>query len=300
MLNGIDVYEGNDIESWQQVKDNNVQVVIQKATQGTGHVDSLLYYRIPKIKQAGLNIGYYHFAQYNSTNPIGEAQHFLSTIKNQPLDTVLWVDVEIDDKWNKQTAINYSNQFINYVQNQGYKIGLYTGESFYNSYLKGNIPNIPLWIAKYSSNPPATYPTHSWQYSETGKVAGIASYSDMDYFNENILLSNNTSSTSSNIIMSNQLAEKYRYKEENVVGDKWIAMVQSSLNEIKIFDDENKPLLCDGVEGDRTKESYKRFQEVIDVPRTSTWTSECNTALTYLSRWYKWMNDNNRWSFNGK
>lgn len=191
MLNGIDVYEGNNINSWEQVKNSGISVVIQKATQNCHHIDSLLYYRAPKIKQAGLNIGYYHFAEFNSTVPIQEAQHFITAIQNLPLTTLVWLDIECEDKWNRQNAINYVNGFIDYMNNHGYvnKIGLYTSEDFYNVILKNNIPNIPLWIANYGRQP-ATYPTHSWQYSETGRVGGVVGNVDKNYFREDILLSN--------------------------------------------------------------------------------------------------------------
>ena len=83
------------------------------------------------------------------------------------------------------------------------------------------------------------------------------------------------------------------------MGDKNIATVQAALNQIKIFDNDNKPLVVDGLGGERTKQAYIRFQEVIDVPRTGIWDNTCNTALCYINRWYKWMNQNNRWNFNG-
>lgn len=185
MLNGIDVYEGDNISDWDLIK-RNYDVVIQKATQGTGHTDRLLSYRYPKIKNAGLKIGFYHFAQYNSRNPIDEAQHFLNAIKGLESDTVLFLDIEIEDKWDKRIAINFANAFIKYVQSQGYSIGIYTGYYFYKDYLEGNILQVPLWIASYGKQP-STYPEDSWQYSENGRILGAIGYVDLNYFNENIL-----------------------------------------------------------------------------------------------------------------
>jgi len=144
MKKGIDIYEADNIQDWNLVKQQGIEVVIQKATQGTSHVDKLLNYRYPLIKAAGLYIGFYHFASYNSTDPITEVEHFLSTINGLGTNTVLWLDLEAEEKWDKQTAINYANAFIDYIQKQGLKVGLYTGDSFYHDYLEGNIPNIPL------------------------------------------------------------------------------------------------------------------------------------------------------------
>lgn len=100
-----------------------------------------------------------------------------------------YLDIEIEDKWDKQIAINFANAFIKYVQSQGYSIGIYTGYYFYKDYLKGNIPQVPLWIASYGKEPP-TYPEDSWQYSENGQILGAIGKVDLNYFNENILLSN--------------------------------------------------------------------------------------------------------------
>ncbi|NOV90708.1 GH25 family lysozyme M1 (1,4-beta-N-acetylmuramidase) [Clostridium acetobutylicum] len=65
----------------------------------------------------------------------------------------------------KATAIDYTNKFISYVQSQGYKIGIYTGLSFYYEYLQGHVPNVPLWLASYGKQPQQYPNLVSWQYS---------------------------------------------------------------------------------------------------------------------------------------
>ncbi|MCR6679059.1 hypothetical protein NVV43_26595, partial [Escherichia marmotae] len=74
---GVDVYEYDNISNYQQLKSNGVSVVIQKATEGLCHNDSLLNYRYNAIIQNGFKVGYYHFAD-NTGQPVAEAQHFLS------------------------------------------------------------------------------------------------------------------------------------------------------------------------------------------------------------------------------
>ena len=187
-MKGIDIYEGDNIQDWNVVKQQGIEVVIQKATQSVSHVDSLLKTRYPLMKNAGLKIGFYHFAQYNSTGPVSEAQHFLEAINGLESDTVLWLDLEAEEKWDKQTAINYANAFIDYIQKQGLKVGLYTGDSFYHDYLEGNIPNIPLWLASYGKQPDLYPENASWQYSESGSIDGIEGNVDLDYFIDNIFI----------------------------------------------------------------------------------------------------------------
>jgi lysozyme len=191
MLKGIDIYEGDNIQDWNVLKQQGIEVVIQKATQGTSHVDKLLQYRYPIIKEAGFKIGFYHFAQYNSTDPVAEAQYFLNSIDGLESDTVLWLDLEAEEHWDKQTAINYANAFIDYVKKQGFGIGIYTGSSFYYDYLAGNIPDVPLWLASYGKQP-LLYPNNcSWQYSESGSLNGaVGNNTDLDYFIDDIFIEN--------------------------------------------------------------------------------------------------------------
>ena len=184
---GIDVYEGDNISDYKALKNTGTSVIIQKATQGTWKTDSLLQYRYQQITQNGFKIGYYHFAQYNSANPIGEAQHFLSAINGLHSDTVLWLDIEDGEgsyEWNKNVAIDYTNQFINYVKSQGYQIGIYSGDYMYNSKLKGHIPDVPLWLASYGRQPKLYPDKASWQYSGNGRLDGVTGDVDLDYFNK--------------------------------------------------------------------------------------------------------------------
>lgn len=192
-MKGIDIYEGDNVQDWNAVKNGGIEVVIQKASQGTSHVDSLLQYRYPKMKSVGLKVGFYHFAN-NTGDPEAQAQHFLDAINGLQSDTVLWLDIEAEESWTKQAAINFVNDFISYVRNKGFQIGVYTGASFYTDYLAGNIPSVPLWLASYGKQP-SLYPSSaSWQYSESGFSDGIAGNVDLDYFIDNIFI------TSSNLI----------------------------------------------------------------------------------------------------
>ncbi|AKA68567.1 GH25 family lysozyme [Clostridium scatologenes] len=207
-MKGIDIYEGDNIQDWNAVKNAGIEVVIQKASQGTSHVDKLLNYRYPLIRSAGLKIGFYHFASYNSENPIEEAQHFLDTIAGLESDTVLWLDIEAAEKWGKQTSINYANAFIDYVGNQGHEIGIYTGDSFFHSYLKNNIPDVPLWIASYGRQPNLYPDNASWQYTDQGQLNGIVGNVDLDYFIDNIFIKREDEMEMENIVGFNNQVDK--------------------------------------------------------------------------------------------
>ncbi len=259
-MKGIDIYEGDNISDWNVIKNTDgIEVVIQKATQGISHVDSLLNYRYPRIKQAGLKLGFYHFA--NGNDPISEAKHFLSTIAGLKSDTVLWLDIEGEESWSKSHAINFANDFIQYIQSQGFKIGIYTGASFYNDYLAGNIPEVPLWLASYGRQP-SLYPSRaSWQYSESGRLNGAVGNVDLDYFIDDIFGGNVTP------IQPNKFTET-------------IKALQYNLNL-----DYNAGLVVDGDAGTATMEALKGIESIIAKGHKShvvLWVQEKLEGYGYL------------------
>ncbi|KHD34429.1 1,4-beta-N-acetylmuramidase [Clostridium acetobutylicum] len=257
---GIDIYEYDNIQDWQQVKNSGVSVVIQKATQGLYHNDSLLNYRYPKITNAGLKIGYYHFAN-NTGQPVAEAQHFLSRIQGLKMDTCLWLDIENQPNWTKQQAIDYTNKFISYVQSQGYKIGIYTGLSFYYEYLQGNIPsNIPLWLASYGRQP-LQYPCLvSWQDSETGCIPGIIGNVDTDYFNDSIF-----TGQAPRMVQSNMQVQPYNR----------IKTIQAQLNAVLY----SSHLTVDGMQGQATTQQIRIFQQICGLKIDGIWGQQCTDAI---------------------
>ena len=83
------------------------------------------------------------------------------------------------------------------IEASGNSFGVYTGLSFYNTYLKPYIGQVDynFWIARYPTmnpmiltdnapgdkKPSITNTVEGWQYSSKGKVDGISGNVDMDY-----------------------------------------------------------------------------------------------------------------------
>jgi lysozyme len=235
---GVDVYEYSNISDYQQLKNSGVSVVIQKASEGMTYNDKLLSYRASMLPQYGFKIGYYHFAT-NNGQPVAQAQHFLNQIQGLHSDTILWLDIENQPNWTKSQAIDFTQKFIGYVQDRGYKIGVYTGLSFYYEYLSGNIGNVPIWLASYGKQP-AQYPdAASWQYTAAGTVAGMVGDVDRDYFNDSIF---------TGTIPTKELTTL----------QKQIYALQYQLN-----NDYNAKLLCDGIAGRNTSAALQGIEPLI-------------------------------------
>lgn len=235
---GVDVYEYSNISDYQQLKNSGVSVVIQKASEGMTYNDSLLSYRASMLPCYGFKVGYYHFAT-NNGQPVAQAQHFLNQIQGLHLDTILWLDIENQPNWTKQQAIDFTNKFIGYIQDRGYKIGIYTGLSFYYEYLSGNIGNVPIWLASYGKQPQQYSDAASWQYTASGSISGMVGNVDMDYFNDSIF---------SGAVSTKELTTL----------QKQIYALQYQLN-----NDYNAKLLCDGMAGKNTLAALQGIEPLI-------------------------------------
>lgn len=261
---GADVYEYDNISDYQQFKDSGVQVVIQKATEGLTHNDSLLQYRAAMLAKYGFKVGYYHYAD-NTGFPVDEAKHFINQIRGLHSDTVLWLDIENESDWTKAEAIDYVNQFINYVQSQNYKVGIYTGLSFYYEYLQGGIPNVPIWLASYGKQP-LQYPgVVSWQFSSTGRLNGVIGNIDLDSFNDSIFTGQAPAATQNVQVTA------------TVIKDSKTASLQSNLAELLQWN-----ISVDGIPGPQTEGATKQFQSMVNITVDGVPGPQTNSAINQI------------------
>ncbi|PRR86898.1 GH25 family lysozyme [Clostridium luticellarii] len=247
MLKGIDINSNNWVSDWQKVKDSGIQVVINKATEGTYYTDKYLSYRQNICKQLEILFGVYHFAGHQDVS--SEVNAFIGYISGMVFDTIHWLDIEQPPEsysweWDKQTAVNFTNQFISlFISRTGKKIGVYTNKWLYENYLKGNIdPNTKLWIAAYglSSTP---YANTSWQYSASGFVPGIDGNVDLNWFAEDILAGSGE--------YTPPISNEDKLKEQ-------IKALQYNLNI-----DYNAGLAVDGIAGPATMAALRGIQDII-------------------------------------
>lgn len=62
-------YQGIDVSAWQgyinyeKVKQDGIEIVYIKATEGTWYVDNYLQYNYENAKKQGLKVGFYHFVR---------------------------------------------------------------------------------------------------------------------------------------------------------------------------------------------------------------------------------------------
>lgn len=185
---GIDVSKWQGAVDWTKVKQSGVQFAIIKA----GGSDAG-FYKDPRFernyagcKTAGIHVGAYYYVGRKCTSKAdgeADAKRFLELLKGKQFDMPVYIDVEdplpATQNGNTQAAIG----FCNAMEKAGYFTGVYASDisGFHDRLHMSALKKYTWWVARYGSN--VAYATENkgiWQYSSTGRVAGINGNVDMD------------------------------------------------------------------------------------------------------------------------
>jgi len=195
-MNGIDVSHHNGTIDWAKVAANPTKVdfVYIKASEGVGYTDPMFAANAKGAKQAGLKIGYYHFASLNTLNDVpdakSEADYFMSLIKSAPAtDLPFALDIETNDiGLDKTHVLEWINTFFAEMKQGGYTDTiLYSYAPFLDANLPANhgLGNIRLWLAAYVDPAKLKLPAgwsgyYIWQKSASGTISGITGNVDLN------------------------------------------------------------------------------------------------------------------------
>lgn len=166
---------GIDISHWQgdlsikQARDERgVQFVIVKAAGADAgkYKDSKFEDYYAQCKAIGMPVGAYYYGNAKSVaDAQAEADHFLSVIAGKQFEYPIYYDVEGNMLKNaKDTLTDIVIAFCDRCEKAGYFVGVYTSDSHFQSHVDDSrLQRFTHWVAKYSSNTPAT--SHDiWQY----------------------------------------------------------------------------------------------------------------------------------------
>ena len=180
----LDLYHGNQVNSFHAIASEGYAAVILKATQGATEIDPSFSDYLARAKAAGLIVGAYTYFD-PAADPILQAEHFHNNAPMGAGTLGWWLDVETLKGLRPSTSIGAdARQCADKLKAlTGFYPGLYASDSFYQQYLKPYFPigDFKLWIARYRPQPPDT-PCAIWQYSESGSVDGIGGAVDLDVF----------------------------------------------------------------------------------------------------------------------
>ncbi len=184
---GIDVSRYQERINWKEVKKMKVQNIsidfaFIKATEGKHMKDKRFKENWKEAKENGIPRGAYHYYLPDGS-PKTQAKNFMETIQLLPGDLPPVIDIEDRGIGIHKSFISNIKVFLTEVGNFcKCKPIVYSYDSFYENYLKGEFNDYPLWIARYGAEKPAEEKFHFWQFTDRAQVDGIGPKVDMNVF----------------------------------------------------------------------------------------------------------------------
>ncbi|CAM3855151.1 glycoside hydrolase family 25 protein [Flavobacterium branchiophilum] len=186
---GIDVSHYQGTIRWDRVSTVNevykIGFVFIRATTGNDGVDAKYFYNWSQAKKHRFIRGAYHYYRPNE-NSIEQANLFIKNVKLQKGDLPPVLDIE---KLPKQQSIDSLKvglrRWLEKIEaHYQVKPIIYSGENYYNNFLKDEFDDYPFWIANYNITTATINDDWLfWQFTEKAKIRGIKSKVDVNIFN---------------------------------------------------------------------------------------------------------------------
>lgn len=167
MLGADTSHWNGDTQFSNLLNEKDIEFIFLKATEGVTYTDPKFNERARRAIEAGKKVGFYHFARpENNAIAKREAENFLDAVEDFGNKCIYALDWEgsaeqCDPFWIKKWC-----SFIEQKTNR--KPMLYCNYSYANN-LKTNLSDIPLWVAKWGSEPEGNIGFWNkytiWQYS---------------------------------------------------------------------------------------------------------------------------------------
>ena len=262
-IKGIDVSKHNGNINWKKVKDDGIKFVIIRAGYGSSTVDEKFEEYIKGAIEEGIDVGIYWFSYAISEEKAKlEAVKCMEVIKpyKDKITYPVFYDFEYDSvsyakkqgvSINKTKATTFAYSFLKEIEKGGYIPGLYTNIDFSNNYFFKSLQrDYDLWIAQYTSRCSYSESHVMWQYSESGRVSGIAGDTDLNYCYKKY---SNKGHNNNNINKDNNNNSTTNKDKEDSISKILIKSLQNALNESY-----NCNLAEDGIYGPKTKAAVEK------------------------------------------
>lgn len=183
-VKGIDISAHNGNIDFAAVAADTVEFVYIKASEGENFRDSLFNRNYTGACRQGLRVGAYHYFRFDREG-WRQGRNFLETVRNLRFDLPLAIDVE---EWGNASSFDTQEvevqlrDMVDYLQEYGRKVIIYTNRDGYNRFIRFRFDNLPVWISSFSPRP-LDADWSLWQHSHTGKVRGIEGFTDLNTFN---------------------------------------------------------------------------------------------------------------------
>ena len=191
---GVDVSAYQADINMNMLKDQNIEFIYIKATEGSVHKDARFAENWKNAEEAGLRSGAYHFFSYDSEGKT-QAENFIEQVGPYLKGRLLpVVDVEYygDKEQNppeKEAVVRELRAYLELIEQEyGVKPMIYTRSDVYDKYLKGEFDEYKKWMSSLYTPLNWNYKDdwYIWQYLNRGVLEGYSggeTYIDLNVLN---------------------------------------------------------------------------------------------------------------------
>ena len=186
-MKGIDVSVHQKNINWAQVKASGISFAILKAggSDEGFYTDSTFETNYAAAKAAGIPVGAYYFVGplcISREDGVADAKRFLKMIEGKSFEYPVFIDLEKTSPAYKTGATDACIGFCQTMEQAGYYCGIYASDisGFQERLDLSRLTAYDKWVARYGSKPQYVKSYGIWQYSDSGKVAGIGPEVDLD------------------------------------------------------------------------------------------------------------------------
>ena len=161
---GNKIYNGIDVSSWQGninyslVKNDGIDIVYIKSSEGGSFVDPYFESNYSNAKSNGLKVGFYHYVTAKTTASAKEQAIFFSrVIAGKSPDCKLAMDFESFGNLSISQINIISKTFLETLKNEtGIEVLIYSNAYSAKNIFSEELTIYPLWVAHYGVNSPSS------------------------------------------------------------------------------------------------------------------------------------------------
>ena len=187
-IQGVDVSHFQGDIDWNVLEGQGISFAYIKATEGSSYVDSCLDKNYQGIQNTGLKYSFYHFLILESS-PETQFENFKAAVGEYHMDIIPAIDIEWyeDKKKNppeKEVVLRTLLQMVSlFEQEYGQQPVVYTTQSYYFKYFRGEKLDFPIWIRNVYFSPFQNWTI--WQYTDRAVMNGY--HGDERYIDRDVI-----------------------------------------------------------------------------------------------------------------
>ena len=189
-IKGIDVSAHNGTIFFEHIQKSDIKFVMIRSSFGycgdSSQIDRFFERNYNECKKYNIPCGAYHYSYArNKEQAIKEAKYMLKAIKGKTFEYPIAFDIEEPEILNNCTRAEITDiitGFCETMEDAGYYVTVYSSKSRVESFEKIVTDKYDIWLAQWGvTEPTTTKPYGIWQYTSTGKVAGVLGNVDLNY-----------------------------------------------------------------------------------------------------------------------